>query len=193
MRPVKAKIGENWKDSFSGGYLSFRGTKVSFHFQWDILRRPQSIEQRDVNVYGQSSSSCTRSIEQRDVKVSSQLSNSCTQSIDQRYCRHCTCGVATISTLLQILGLLCKRDLWKRRYSAKETCHCKEPTNRSHPIVYRILIVPYWLYIQGGVESQDASSLLVISHKRALWLVALLRKETCNFRYSMHIRHPEVN
>jgi len=32
-RPVKVKIGENWKDSFSGGYLSFRGTHLSFHFQ----------------------------------------------------------------------------------------------------------------------------------------------------------------
>jgi len=44
-------------------------------------------------------------------------------------------GVATISRLLQIIGLFCKRTLWKRRYSAKETCNFKEPTNRSHPIV----------------------------------------------------------
>jgi len=28
-RPVKDKIGENWKDSISWGYLSFRGTKLT--------------------------------------------------------------------------------------------------------------------------------------------------------------------
>jgi len=43
-------------------------------------------------------------------------------------------GVATISRLLKFIGLFCKRALWKRRYSAKETYNFKEPTNRSHPI-----------------------------------------------------------
>jgi len=43
-------------------------------------------------------------------------------------------GVATISRLLKMIGLFCKRALWKRLYSAKETYHFKEPTNRSHPI-----------------------------------------------------------
>ena len=43
-------------------------------------------------------------------------------------------GVATISRLLKIIGLFCKRALWKRRYSAKETYNIKEPTYRSHPI-----------------------------------------------------------
>ena len=42
--------------------------------------------------------------------------------------------VATISRLLKITGLFCKRALQKRRYSAKETYNLKEPTNRSHPI-----------------------------------------------------------
>jgi len=32
----KLRLAENWKDSFSGGYLSFRGTHLSFPFQWDI-------------------------------------------------------------------------------------------------------------------------------------------------------------
>jgi len=44
-------------------------------------------------------------------------------------------GVATISRLLQMLGLFCKRALYKRLYSAIETYNFKEPTNRSHPIV----------------------------------------------------------
>jgi len=43
-------------------------------------------------------------------------------------------GVATISRLLKIIGLLCKRALYKRRYSAKETYNFKETTNRSHLI-----------------------------------------------------------
>jgi len=38
------------------------------------------------------------------------------------------------SRLLTIIGLFCKRALWKRLYSAKETCNSKEPTNHSHPI-----------------------------------------------------------
>jgi len=42
--------------------------------------------------------------------------------------------VATISRLLQIIGLFCKRALSKRRYSAKETYNFKRPTNFSHPI-----------------------------------------------------------
>ena len=44
-------------------------------------------------------------------------------------------GVATISRLLKIIGLFCKRALYKRRYSAKETYDLKEPTTCSHPIV----------------------------------------------------------
>jgi len=43
-------------------------------------------------------------------------------------------GVATISRLIQLIGLFCKRALWKRLNSAKETYNFKEPTNRSHPI-----------------------------------------------------------
>jgi len=43
-------------------------------------------------------------------------------------------GVATTSRLLKIIGLFCKRTQPKRRYSAKETCNLKDPTNRSHPI-----------------------------------------------------------
>ena len=44
-------------------------------------------------------------------------------------------GVATMSRLLKIIGLFCKRALQKREYSAKETYNFKEPTNRSHPIL----------------------------------------------------------
>jgi len=37
--------------------------------------------------------------------------------------------------VLKIIGLLCKRDLYKRVFSAKGTYIFKEPTNRSHPII----------------------------------------------------------
>jgi len=48
--------------------------------------------------------------------------------------RHSNGWVATISRLLKIISLFSRRDLQKRRYSAKETYNFKEPTNRSHPI-----------------------------------------------------------
>jgi len=50
------------------------------------------------------------------------------------HARDMTYGVATISRLPKMIGLFCKRGLYKRRYSAKETYNFKEPTNRSHLI-----------------------------------------------------------
>jgi len=41
-------------------------------------------------------------------------------------------AVATISKLLKIIGLFCKRALNQRLYSAKETYHFKGPANISH-------------------------------------------------------------
>jgi len=55
----------------------------------------------------------------------------------------CKYGVATISRLLKIIGLFCKRALYKRRYSAKETYNFKEPTNRSHLICIYTLNIKY--------------------------------------------------
>ena len=52
-------------------------------------------------------------------------------------------GVAEISRPLKMIGLVCKRALLKRRYSAKETYDFKEPTNRSHPIVIIRQITPH--------------------------------------------------
>jgi len=39
-------------------------------------------------------------------------------------------------------------------------------------------------------DAYDALSLEVIFRERALYLVALLRKMTCNLRQPMHLRHP---
>ena len=47
---------------------------------------------------------------------------------------HVSCGVATISRLIKIIGMFCKRALLKGRYSAKETYNFKKPTSCSHPI-----------------------------------------------------------
>jgi len=54
--------------------------------------------------------------------------------------------------------------------------------------------------VQGGEDPQDALSLHVIFLKRALKLVALLQKMTCNVRHPMGLRHfvthhiiPQVN
>jgi len=47
-------------------------------------------------------------------------------------------GVATISSLPEIICLFCKRALYKRRYSAKETYNFKEPNDRSHPTARRV-------------------------------------------------------
>ena len=54
-------------------------------------------------------------------------------------------GVDTISRLLKIIGLFCERALWKRLYSAKETWTFKEPTNRSHPIAWSLLVLYVYL------------------------------------------------
>jgi len=56
-------------------------------------------------------------------------------------------GVASISRLLKIIGLFCKRALKKRLYSAKETYDFKEPTNQSHPIPkYYVYIVCRYIF-----------------------------------------------
>jgi len=78
-------------------------------------------------------------------------------------------GVATISRHLKIIGLFCKRDLYKRRYSAKETYNFKESTNCSHPIVdilesqlYPYLIHGIIAYLMYGTLSSTLIHL--ISH-----------------------------
>ena len=47
---------------------------------------------------------------------------------------HVCYGLATISRLLKIVGLFCKRAQQKRLVFSKETYDFKEPTHRSHPI-----------------------------------------------------------
>ena len=41
-------------------------------------------------------------------------------------------GVPTVSWIDKIVGVFCKRDLWKKPYSAEETNNLINPTDRSH-------------------------------------------------------------
>ena len=43
---------------------------------------------------------------------------------------------------------------------------------------------------EGGEDVSDALYLQFIFRKRALKLVAILRKETCNLRHPVHVRRP---
>jgi len=45
-----------------------------------------------------------------------------------------SCGGATVSRLLKMIGLFCRISSLLWGSLAKETYHFKEPTNRSHPI-----------------------------------------------------------
>ena len=47
-----------------------------------------------------------------------------------------TCSLLNLACwiVFWIIGLICKRALWKRLYSAKETYNLIDPTNRSHSI-----------------------------------------------------------
>ena len=86
-----------------------------------------------------------------------------------------TYGVATMNRLLKIIGLFCKRAIWKRRYSAKETCNFKEPNNRSQPIFMQRRVLgrnDTWLvYIRYFLKRHDSSI-------RETWLI-YMRDMTC--------------
>jgi len=90
--------------------------------------------------------------------------NLCTIHAHKCMCRYCY-GVVTSMYPLKITGLFCKRPLYKRRYSAKETYNFKEPTNRSHPI--RVLVTEYSLFYRALLQKRPIilrSLLLVAPH-----------------------------
>ena len=74
----------------------------------------------ECHIYVNEDSSCTW-----------RVSHTCTW----RYVRYV---VASASRIDKIIGLFCKRDLWKRLYSAKETHNFIDPTNCSHPICINV-------------------------------------------------------
>jgi len=58
-------------------------------------------------------------------------------------------------------------------------------------ISFAICLLLEALHAPGGVESLTLSW-LVVFRKRALWLVSLLRKMTCNLRHPMGLRHCDL-
>jgi len=74
--------------------------------------------------------------------------------------------LATISRLLEIVGLFCKRALSKRRYSAEETCIFKEPNNGSHPITIRLSIawLVHYIFNKCAVLTYPAAYECVTTH-----------------------------
>ena len=69
-------------------------------------------------------------------------------------------GVSMISSLLKILGLFCKIALQKRLHSAKTTYHCKEPTNRSQPVVQMYQYVYTSRHIHYLLQTENAAGAL---------------------------------
>jgi len=105
-------------------WCTFRNVYVYIYIQECICRI--------TSVYGflnyTTSGPCTGVVEVAEHHLRPMYRNVCHISYTFGY------GVAALSRLLTMTGLFCKRALWKRRYSAKETCNLKEPTHRSHPI-----------------------------------------------------------
>ena len=60
--------------------------------------------------------------------------------------------MASTSRLLKIIGLICKRALEKRLYSAKETYDFKEPANGSHPIPTYNTTTPHTPHTIPGLD-----------------------------------------
>jgi len=63
-------------------------------------------------------------------------------------------GVATISRLLQIIGLFCRISSLLKGSFAKETYYFKEPTNHSHPICHMWVVMSHmgWLRLVGSLK-----------------------------------------
>jgi len=66
-------------------------------------------------------------------------------------------GVATISRLLQIIGLFCKRVLQKRPIFPKERYNFKEPTNRSHSVCTYTVVCARWLLSENILTTNSIS------------------------------------
>jgi len=96
--------------------------------------------------------------------------------------------VATVSGLLQIIGLFCKRALQKRRYPAKETYNFKEPIHTQNEIYSRT----HNSHVRKDCGVATVSGLLQIIGlfcKRALQKGRYPAKETYNFKEPIHTQN----
>jgi len=98
-------------------------------------------------------------------------------------------GVAATSRLLKITGLFCKRDLWKRRYSAKEAYHFKEPTHRSHPICLSITTTILQIWDTAGFCDMSHSCIWYDSVVCVTWLIYTCVMTLDKDKDSIHVRH----
>ena len=75
-----------------------------------------------------------------------------------------------------------------------QTCHTYErrPWRWRRRLIHTCDVTQH-CRLQGGVESYYTLSLLVIFRERALYIVALLRKMTCNLKHPMPLHHPVVH
>jgi len=67
----------------------------------------------------------------------------------------------------------CKRDLWKRRYSAKETYNLIDPTDRSHPICvwYPFYTCLHRLFLYRHVSLTHLSHIQSLEVENTKWCV----------------------
>ena len=87
-------------------------------------------------------------------------------------------GVATISRLLKMIGLFCKRALQKRLYSARETYDFEEPTDRSHSIsIYKQYLI-YALTVELMFFFLNMIQLILTSNADDYFLIKLLLRTT---------------
>jgi len=92
-----------------------------------------------------------------------------------------TYGVATMSRLLKIIRLFCKRALQKSLYSAKETYNFKEPTSRSHPIficIHKHICIRWY----ESHVSRHTYEIIGLFCKRSLQKRPIFSKETYNLK-----------
>jgi len=114
-------------------------------------------------------------------------------------------GVATIIELLKIIGLFCKRALYKRLYSVKETYNFQEPTNRRYPMVSHVtydssvmrfvrlamvLSCAWWRVM----VHMNASCHTLMSHVVHVWVMSHMKKSchicTSHVIYEWVTSHP---
>ena len=93
-------------------------------------------------------------------------------------------GVATISRLLKIIGLFCKRALEQRRHSAKETYNFKEPTNHIRHTCMREYILKE--RCDTHIQRHTTHTYRDTWHT---WMRKHLRVKTCDTHIQRHMTH----
>jgi len=89
-------------------------------------------------------------------------------------------AVATISRLLKITGLFCKRALQQRLYFAKETYNFMEPTNRSHLIACK-LSPRNW--VMSRVNESCHMWMRHVTYERVIHIHVYIYKYICIYIY----------